>query len=201
VRKEDESIVDIGETGARPSLSEDLTVALPNRRCRAGIDAGPRAGMTSCGTPRSQVTVSDAPGAYDASGQEGSLISTGSCWRSPNRPLWLLITLHLGDLRVDILKIDRAFVSGPSSGSRSAPMLEGILGLGDGLSLLVIARARGVRTVRTPRALGCSMGQDFSPGQTSPCSRCRSHVGRRRPPSRCPTGDLREIVAPTLWRP
>jgi hypothetical protein len=45
----------------------------------------------------------------------------------------------LASLPIDIFKIDRAFVSGNASGAPSVPMLEGILGLAQKLSLAVIA--------------------------------------------------------------
>ena len=45
----------------------------------------------------------------------------------------------LASLPIDILKIDRAFISGQDPTTPSIPMLEGILGLADKLSLDVIA--------------------------------------------------------------
>ena len=71
-----------------------------------------------------------------------------------------LSTLAL--LPVDILKIDRSFVSGHAAGSAFTQMLEGILGLAGKLSLAVIAEG-----IEEPEqldllvTLGCSMGQGF----------------------------------------
>jgi predicted signal transduction protein with EAL and GGDEF domain len=68
----------------------------------------------------------------------------------------------LANLPVDILKIDRGFVSGNASGSPSVPMLEGILGLAGKLSLAVIAEG-----IEEPdqldllRRLGCITGQGY----------------------------------------
>jgi predicted signal transduction protein with EAL and GGDEF domain len=68
----------------------------------------------------------------------------------------------LASLPVDILKIDRSFVSGQASASPSVPMLERILGLANELSLDVIAEG-----IEEPdqmdllRTLGCTMGQGF----------------------------------------
>ena len=50
----------------------------------------------------------------------------------------------MNDLPIDILKIDRSFTSGQDSTGASVPMLEGILGLADKLSLKVIAE--GINT-------------------------------------------------------
>ena len=68
----------------------------------------------------------------------------------------------LAKLPVDILKIDRSFVSGHAAGPAFTHMLEGILGLAGKLSLAVIAEG-----IEEPEqldllvALGCSMGQGF----------------------------------------
>jgi predicted signal transduction protein with EAL and GGDEF domain len=68
----------------------------------------------------------------------------------------------LASLPVDILKIDRSFVSGHTSLLPSVPMLEGILGLANKLSLDVIAE--GIETpeqMNLLRTLGCGMGQGY----------------------------------------
>jgi diguanylate cyclase (GGDEF)-like protein len=75
----------------------------------------------------------------------------------------------LADLPVDILKIDRAFVSGQASGAPSVPMLEGILGLARKLSLDVIAEG-----IEEPdqldllQALGCDIGQGYLLARPAP---------------------------------
>jgi diguanylate cyclase (GGDEF)-like protein len=68
----------------------------------------------------------------------------------------------LGSLPVDILKIDRSFVSGQPSGTPSALMLEGILGLADRLSLPVIAEGiEEPEQLDLLTTLGCRMGQGY----------------------------------------
>jgi diguanylate cyclase (GGDEF)-like protein len=68
----------------------------------------------------------------------------------------------LGTLPVDILKIDRSFVSGQPSGAPSALMLEGILGLADRLSLPVIAEGiEEPEQLELLATLGCRMGQGY----------------------------------------
>jgi EAL domain-containing protein (putative c-di-GMP-specific phosphodiesterase class I) len=66
----------------------------------------------------------------------------------------------LASLPVDILRIDRLFVSGQGSTSPSVPMLEGILGLANKFSLIVIAEGiEELEQLDLLRTLGCSMGQ------------------------------------------
>ena len=66
----------------------------------------------------------------------------------------------LAKLPVDILKIDGSFVSGKAMAEPSVPMLEGILGLANKLSLAVIAEGiEGADQLDLLRKLGCSMGQ------------------------------------------
>jgi diguanylate cyclase (GGDEF)-like protein len=68
----------------------------------------------------------------------------------------------LAALPVDILKIDRSFVSGQASALPSVPMLEGILGLANKLSLDVIAEGiEETDQLDLLRALGCNMGQGY----------------------------------------
>jgi EAL domain-containing protein (putative c-di-GMP-specific phosphodiesterase class I) len=75
----------------------------------------------------------------------------------------------LGNLPLDILKIDRSFVSGHVSGSPSVPMLEGILGLASKLSLEVIAEGiEKPEQLELLRAVGCSTGQGFLLARPAP---------------------------------
>ncbi len=68
----------------------------------------------------------------------------------------------LANLPVDILKIDKSFVSGHAAGPASRPMLEGIVGLAERLGLTVIAEG-----IEEPdqfallAALDCAMGQGY----------------------------------------
>jgi diguanylate cyclase (GGDEF)-like protein len=72
----------------------------------------------------------------------------------------------LASLPVDILKVDRSFISGEASGPRSVPMLEGILGLADKLSLTVIAEGiEDAEQLDLLRTLGCKMGQGYFLGR------------------------------------
>jgi diguanylate cyclase (GGDEF)-like protein len=65
-------------------------------------------------------------------------------------------------LPVDILKIDRTFISGEPSGAPSVPLLEGILGLAHKLGLIVIAEGiEQPEQLEMLRTLGCPMGQGF----------------------------------------
>ena len=61
---------------------------------------------------------------------------------------------------VDILKIDGSLVSGQALAAPSVPMLEGILGLANKLSIAVIAEGiEGADQLDLLRRLGCAMGQ------------------------------------------
>jgi predicted signal transduction protein with EAL and GGDEF domain len=72
----------------------------------------------------------------------------------------------LAKLPVDILKIDRCFVSGPASSTTSSPMLEGILVLASKLSLPVIAEGiEEPEQLELLRTLGCGMGQGYLLGR------------------------------------
>jgi diguanylate cyclase (GGDEF)-like protein len=68
----------------------------------------------------------------------------------------------LANLPVDIIKIDRSFVSGQPSAAPSVPMLEGILGLANKLSLEVVAEGiEEPEQLDLLRTLGCTMGQGY----------------------------------------
>jgi diguanylate cyclase (GGDEF)-like protein len=68
----------------------------------------------------------------------------------------------LNKLPVDIVKIDRTFVSGDPTGAPSVPLLEGILGLAHKLGLTVIAEGiERPEQLEMLRTLGCPMGQGF----------------------------------------
>jgi diguanylate cyclase (GGDEF) domain len=75
----------------------------------------------------------------------------------------------LAVMPVDILKIDRSFVSGQASAVPSVPMLEGILGLANKLSLAVIAEGiEEPEQLDLLRALGCCMGQGYLIARPAP---------------------------------
>jgi EAL domain-containing protein (putative c-di-GMP-specific phosphodiesterase class I) len=72
----------------------------------------------------------------------------------------------LARLPVDILKIDRSFVSGPAASEPSARMLEGILVLANKLALPVIAEGiEAPEQLELLRSLGCGMGQGYLLGR------------------------------------
>jgi len=75
----------------------------------------------------------------------------------------------LAGLPVDFLKIDRSFVSGQASATPSVPMLEGILGLANKLSLAVIAEGiEEPEQLNRLRTLGCHMGQGYLLARPAP---------------------------------
>jgi EAL domain-containing protein (putative c-di-GMP-specific phosphodiesterase class I) len=75
----------------------------------------------------------------------------------------------LARLPVDILKIDRCFISGQASVTPSVPMLEGIIGLASKLSLTVIAEGiEEPEQLDLVRALGCQMGQGYLLARPAP---------------------------------
>jgi EAL domain-containing protein (putative c-di-GMP-specific phosphodiesterase class I) len=75
----------------------------------------------------------------------------------------------LASMPVDILKIDRSFVSGQASALPSVPMLEGILGLASKLSIAVIAEGiEEPEQLDLLRALGCGMGQGYLLARPAP---------------------------------
>lgn len=78
----------------------------------------------------------------------------------------------LSGLPVDILKIDRAFVSGQAKGIPSAPVLRTVVALAEHLGLAVIAEGVEEAEQRdTLQALGCQLGQGF--GLARPASPAR----------------------------
>jgi diguanylate cyclase (GGDEF)-like protein len=75
----------------------------------------------------------------------------------------------LASLPVDIIKIDRSFVSGQPSAAPSRPMLEGILGLASKLSLAVIAEGiEEPEQLDLLHDLGCTMGQGYLLARPAP---------------------------------
>jgi len=75
----------------------------------------------------------------------------------------------LATLPVDILKIDRCFVSGQASTTPSVPMLEGIIGLANKLSLDVIAEGiEEPEQLHLVRTMGCQMGQGYLLARPAP---------------------------------
>ena len=87
----------------------------------------------------------------------------------------------LANLPVDIIKIDRSFVSGQPSAVPSAPMLEGIVGVGQ--QALPRRDRRGhrrARAARSPAHSGLHHGTGLSAGPTRARDRARGAVGLGR---------------------
>ena len=75
----------------------------------------------------------------------------------------------LAALPVDILKIDRSFVSGQAMAASWAPMLDGIVSLAGKLCLEVIAEGiEAPEQLELLRSLGCAMGQGYFLGRPMP---------------------------------
>src|SRR5204862_4758178 len=76
---------------------------------------------------------------------------------------------HLQRLPVDILKVDKSFVTALSGGGRSRELLQAILGVGRALSLAVVAEGIEAQSqMTTLREMGCEMAQGFLVGKPSP---------------------------------
>ena len=78
----------------------------------------------------------------------------------------------LAALPVDILKIDRSFLSSQEGNAPSTAMLEGILGLAHKLSLDVIAEGiEETEQLHLLRSLGCTMGQGYHLSRPGPAQK------------------------------
>jgi diguanylate cyclase (GGDEF)-like protein/PAS domain S-box-containing protein len=76
---------------------------------------------------------------------------------------------HLQRLPVDILKVDKSFVAALSEGGKSRELLEAILGVGQALSLAVVAEGIESQSQMTAlEEMGCEMAQGFLVGKPSP---------------------------------
>ena len=77
---------------------------------------------------------------------------------------------NLQRMPVDVLKVDRSFVAALSEGGRGRELLEAILGVGQALSLVVVAEGIELRSqMLTLEEMGCEMAQGFLMGRpTSP---------------------------------
>jgi EAL domain-containing protein (putative c-di-GMP-specific phosphodiesterase class I) len=85
---------------------------------------------------------------------------------------------HLQRLPVDILKVDKSFVSALSDGGRSRELLQAILGVGEALSLAVVAEGIEAQSqMTTLQEMGCAMAQGFLVGKPSPAEVAESLLG------------------------
>jgi diguanylate cyclase (GGDEF)-like protein len=85
---------------------------------------------------------------------------------------------HLQRLPVDILKVDKSFVTALSEGGKSRELLQAILGVGRALSLAVVAEGIEAQTqMTTLQEMGCEMAQGFLVGKPSPAEVAESLLG------------------------
>jgi diguanylate cyclase (GGDEF)-like protein/PAS domain S-box-containing protein len=85
---------------------------------------------------------------------------------------------HLQRLPVDILKVDKSFVSALSDGDKSRDLLQAILGVGHALSLAVVAEGIEAQSQMTAlQEMGCQMAQGFLVGKPSPAEVAESLLG------------------------
>jgi EAL domain-containing protein (putative c-di-GMP-specific phosphodiesterase class I) len=85
---------------------------------------------------------------------------------------------HLQRLPVDILKVDKSFVTALSQGGKSRELLQAILGVGRALSLAVVAEGIEAQTqMTTLQEMGCEMAQGFLVGKPSPAEVAESLLG------------------------
>jgi len=76
---------------------------------------------------------------------------------------------NLQRMPVDVLKIDRSFVAALNDGGQSRELLEAILGVGQALSLAVVAEGiEQPSQLTTLEEMGCQMAQGFLTGRPSP---------------------------------
>jgi EAL domain-containing protein (putative c-di-GMP-specific phosphodiesterase class I) len=95
---------------------------------------------------------------------------------------------HLQRLPVDILKVDKSFVAALSEGGKSRELLEAILGVGQALSLAVVAEGIEAQSQMTAlQEMGCAMAQGFLVGKPSPAEVAESLLGGDAPMPRMPS--------------
>jgi diguanylate cyclase (GGDEF)-like protein/PAS domain S-box-containing protein len=95
---------------------------------------------------------------------------------------------HLQRLPVDILKVDKSFVAALSEGGKSRALLQAILGVGQALSLAVVAEGIEVQSQMTVlQEMGCEMAQGFLVGKPSPAEVAESLLGGDMPSVRIPS--------------
>jgi EAL domain-containing protein (putative c-di-GMP-specific phosphodiesterase class I) len=75
---------------------------------------------------------------------------------------------NLQRMPVDVLKVDRSFIAALGDGGRGRELLEAILGVGQALSLVVVAEGIELRSqMVTLEEMGCEMAQGFLMGRPS----------------------------------
>ena len=108
---------------------------------------------------------------------------------------------HLQRLPVDILKVDKSFVAALSEGGKSRALLQAILGVGQALSLAVVAEGIEAQSQMTVlREMGCEMAQGFLVGKPSPAEVAESLLGGNSQPMHIPSPARLTAVRPsTEW--
>jgi diguanylate cyclase (GGDEF)-like protein len=87
---------------------------------------------------------------------------------------------NLQRMPVDILKIDMSFVAALNDGGESRELLGAVLGIGQALSLAVIAEGIEEQSqLSTLEEMGCKMAQGFLMGKPSPAEVIESLLGPR----------------------
>jgi predicted signal transduction protein with EAL and GGDEF domain len=86
---------------------------------------------------------------------------------------------HLQRMPVDVLKIDRSFVAALNDGGRSRELLAAILGVGQSLSLSVVAEGIEELDQRTTlEEMGCEMAQGFLLGHPGAAGEIEALLGQ-----------------------
>jgi len=94
---------------------------------------------------------------------------------------------QLQRMPVDILKIDRSFVAALNDGGQSRELLHAILGVGEALSLSVVAEGIEEHSqMATLEEMGCEMAQGFLMGKPGPAENIGGLLGRGRPTADSP---------------
>jgi diguanylate cyclase (GGDEF)-like protein len=87
---------------------------------------------------------------------------------------------YLQRMPVDILKIDRSFITALRDGDQDRELLQAILGVARSLSLTVIAEGIEEQSqLRTLEQLGCQMGQGFLLGRPVPADDIDAQLARK----------------------
>jgi diguanylate cyclase (GGDEF)-like protein/PAS domain S-box-containing protein len=92
---------------------------------------------------------------------------------------------HLQRMPVDILKVDQSFVAALDGGGKSRELLQAILGVGQALSLSVVAEGiQATSQMDALKEMGCDMAQGFLMGKPSPAEVAESLLGGELAPAR-----------------
>ncbi len=87
---------------------------------------------------------------------------------------------NLQRMPVDILKIDKSFVAALNDGGQSRELLEAILGVGQALSLAVVAEGIEQQSqMAMLEEMGCEMAQGFLIAKPSPAGLIEGLLGPR----------------------